>query len=238
MAPVTASTPAPRTGNLPWHLTTMSTMSKVIPSRLSSERRGLPEKRAHIRQCRRTSKSHTEDKGDRAVDVDVDASACGPEKRTGRGRSQGSGSYKAPPTLPVNRSAPAPAEELNTELGPITALGIRFRATERALIHLLTEDRRALEGELLAKHDPVDSSGRRRIADELRAFDRRWRDKVDRAMAVVEREMPLWILEDITIREGWVAPLAANKGRVGEQDGDRGGKMPPFSSSRGLGGSL
>ena len=39
-------------------------------------------------------------------------------------------------------------------------------------------------------------------------------------MAVVEREMPLWILEDITIREGWVAPPAANKGRVGKQDGD------------------
>ncbi|ETW80361.1 hypothetical protein HETIRDRAFT_101525 [Heterobasidion irregulare TC 32-1] len=209
--------PAPRTGNLPWHLTTMGTMTKVIPSRLSSERRGLPEKRAHIRQCRRTSKGHTEDKGDRAVDVDVDASACGPEKRTGRGRSQGSGSYKAPLTLPVNRSAPAPAEELNPELGLITALGIRTGARSR-----------------LAEHDPVDLSGRRRIADELRAFDRRWRNKVDRAMAVVEREMPLWVLEEFTIHEGWVAPPAANKGWVE----DRGGKMPPFSSSHGLGGSL
>lgn len=184
-------------------------MSKALPSRLSSERRGLPEKRAHIHQYRRTSKSHTEDKGDRAVDVDVDASACSAEKR--RGQSHGSGPHKAPPPPLVNRSAPVPVGELNPELGLVTALGTRFRATERAFIHLLTEDRRALEGELLAKHDPVDPSGRRRIADELCAFDKRWRDKVDRAMAVVEREMPLWVLEDIKIREGWVVPQATNK---------------------------
>ena len=184
-------------------------MSKALPSRLSSERRGLPEKRAHIHQYRRTSKSHGEDKEDRAVAVDVDVNACGTEKR--RGKSRGSGPHEALPPPLVNRSAPAPAEELNPELGLVAALGTRFRATERALIHLLTEDRRALEGELLAKHDPVDPSGRRRIADELCAFDKRWRDKVDRAMAVVEREMPLWVLEDIKIREGWVAPPAANK---------------------------